>query len=1451
MTTGKKRILSILLALSMVVGMSPIGISQAADNTSDTKTVLTTLQEGTYLVPVAEVLLPGKTNWGTSSSGISWQVNRYIAVNVSQGKYHITMPFYAGNAMEDVQVATGENFTNVVDFYNAKMNSNYLQGKVSEEGITALEGAAVAEAVTGSAIQTLDTEKTELSCGMAEFSYDTDTLPEDIRLMVLSTLYNNDKGTYNKSAVVKAKIVPDWSNAVKMSESRESYSVMVSNYGEYASTLADEKTYNKLYQSIDWNVQADETESGQYRVTVPVKNVSAKAYQIAKVEMLAKENTWKRASFSSQSSVNFEEIKIEDGSFEIIFADVCEAVCMRFTMEDNTKIYARLYLTDQKQSEYSVSDGKVSLSSKDKVVDQATLQTKEYTQADDLEMLKGDGVRAALTMADNKEYYVYETEVSGSSSQKLNVVKQAVVGITLPTDYDASKLSLYKIVSTTLENGTVYTETNQVSNFYTDGGVMYIPTASYTNDTYLFFENVTTADVTTLSDGIYDVHTTLWNASSNAQSMAASVVEPDAQLLIKGEKKYLKLSFTKSTILTMPAFLSKAYAVDVDAETTTSRNEAYQSGVIQKFWSEDEVREFSLQALSSVVGAETAQSQYESMMFQNNLKYVQEITLDISNSIVKEGIHKDKVSIEFCCDIMDTLYGGVQGSDRGSNNACLMISNPKQNNILTEKDIIGTEDTTDKKELKKVYEDAQCIVANQTNYAKDSYNAFVPTWSKAYAIYNYSQSTQEEVDSVTAELQEALPKLVYREGLSKLLNATSTSKIKKANCDTESYTALTSVRTAAQSVYNNDSATQTAIDEQIELLTAAYQALLPSDVYIETITEAAQEAIDTPQGTASNKRYETMQTAAKKVQETVVQENVTYIEITADYQTMQDAVASLLSTEPIMADGTYIVPITLWKANADTASMGNTALNQKGKLVVENGQGTLYFSFKKMSFSGMEGYLSNIAVMSNIKYNENNYPASYDKTDATVISTYDVVDQYNSEESTDINCAGKAYPKQLSIPVNMEDELIWSEVYVPIMGSMNMGTQICRLKVDYEKAAAYTAPDTTAVEKTLDVVESDTLTNYTVATVENVKDAVATVKATIEDEYATQDDIDNAEVTLRLAYNNLEGSLKEGTYDITASIWKEVEDTMSMSNGLIDSAKLVVTESSTKLLLNVKALTVVMGTQTFTSFAEGFSYLLGEEYTEAEITKKDSEGNAVQFTYTLPVMTRLTAISLKNNGRWQNARLCLDYSSAKETSPEASESPEVSESPEPSKEPEVSEAPKPTASPVVTSSPDSSQSNTQTTSKVVLTLNQSKATIYTKGTNTVQLRATAANGSGSVKWSSNNTKVATVSANGKVTAKKAGKAVITATYGNVTAKCEVTVKKPSITVSKAKVTLKKGKKMKLAVKVTPTGKLKYSSSNKKIAKVSSKGVITARKKGNAKITISCNGVKKTIKVNVK
>jgi len=157
----------------------------------------------------------------------------------------------------------------------------------------------------------------------------------------------------------------------------------------------------------------------------------------------------------------------------------------------------------------------------------------------------------------------------------------------------------------------------------------------------------------------------------------------------------------------------------------------------------------------------------------------------------------------------------------------------------------------------------------------------------------------------------------------------------------------------------------------------------------------------------------------------------------------------------------------------------------------------------------------------------------------------------------------------------------------------------------------------------------------------------------------------------------------------------------------------------------------------------------------------------------------------------------------------------------------------------------------------VVTLNKSKAFVN-KG-KTITLKATVAPSSladKSVKWKSSNKKVATVSSKGKVKGLKYGTATITCTSSTgLTATCKITV--GEVTLDKTEAVVKKGKTVTLTPTVYPTSlkdqSVKWKSSNKKVATVTSKGKVKGIKAGTAIITCTsvAMGLSTTCKVTVK
>lgn len=161
-------------------------------------------------------------------------------------------------------------------------------------------------------------------------------------------------------------------------------------------------------------------------------------------------------------------------------------------------------------------------------------------------------------------------------------------------------------------------------------------------------------------------------------------------------------------------------------------------------------------------------------------------------------------------------------------------------------------------------------------------------------------------------------------------------------------------------------------------------------------------------------------------------------------------------------------------------------------------------------------------------------------------------------------------------------------------------------------------------------------------------------------------------------------------------------------------------------------------------------------------------------------------------------------------------------------------------------SPDITEPATTAPPKTTVKLVKYPKTLYVKASSKISVKVTNQNGATSFK--SSNGKIAKVDSKGKVTALKKGTAKITVTNNKVSTSFKITVKNPKL--NKNSVTLKKGKTFK--IKVTgKVGSQKYSSSNKKVASVSSKGKVKAKKAGKAKITVKTNGIKLKLNVKVK
>ena len=143
------------------------------------------------------------------------------------------------------------------------------------------------------------------------------------------------------------------------------------------------------------------------------------------------------------------------------------------------------------------------------------------------------------------------------------------------------------------------------------------------------------------------------------------------------------------------------------------------------------------------------------------------------------------------------------------------------------------------------------------------------------------------------------------------------------------------------------------------------------------------------------------------------------------------------------------------------------------------------------------------------------------------------------------------------------------------------------------------------------------------------------------------------------------------------------------------------------------------------------------------------------------------------------------------------------------------------------------------------------STIYTKGQTATKITVTKIGVSGNAKFTTSDRRIATVDSRGVVRARKAGNARITVQVGKYKKVVTVRVRNASLKLARTAATVRRGKTTRIRVSAVPSGKVTYTSSNKRIATVTSRGVVKGIRRGTATITVKCNGMTARFKVTVK
>ncbi|OKZ68779.1 MAG: hypothetical protein BHV88_12625 [Clostridiales bacterium 41_12_two_minus] len=301
-------------------------------------------------------------------------------------------------------------------------------------------------------------------------------------------------------------------------------------------------------------------------------------------------------------------------------------------------------------------------------------------------------------------------------------------------------------------------------------------------------------------------------------------------------------------------------------------------------------------------------------------------------------------------------------------------------------------------------------------------------------------------------------------------------------------------------------------------------------------------------GTYTDNSWNSFQAAIKSAQKVSADVNATKAEVekqtkllTSSYEALvvKNKQSDLFKDYPQIFEGTYSVPIKMLNATSDEDSMGNASMVQTGIVrVTGKGEVTLEMNFQSMQFAGMTGYLYKLKKvdMDTVEYNKYNYPVKYEASDATVLEEYtDVYDSFNNKNSEyyDKNTEGNWYPKKLSIPIELNDNLFYVEVYVPVMESIGegQGTKVARVSIDWANIKQETGVerDNSVIEALLNQVsgmqQGDVADEYWNA----LNAAYMTAQDVYNDMNSTQKEIDLQVTALQAAVDAVETQIVDKT----------------------------------------------------------------------------------------------------------------------------------------------------------------------------------------------------------------------------------------------------------------------------------------------------------------------------------
>ena len=198
--------------------------------------------------------------------------------------------------------------------------------------------------------------------------------------------------------------------------------------------------------------------------------------------------------------------------------------------------------------------------------------------------------------------------------------------------------------------------------------------------------------------------------------------------------------------------------------------------------------------------------------------------------------------------------------------------------------------------------------------------------------------------------------------------------------------------------------------------------------------------------------FTTMKNALASARTVLANSRATQEEVDSAVSELQSTIDALekKQSEPELdinnlPDGKYQLYAQMIKTDRESFSMSNEGINHTVQLEVVNGEYYITVQFKGLAIYNQFGYLQNLYYYDKgYTYNEYGIPQG-DIIPAEVLSTYDVVDQYNTADTP--------YPQLLKFKLvdKAGEKFVPLQVFVPIMEAISdgTGTQDVLMQIDW------------------------------------------------------------------------------------------------------------------------------------------------------------------------------------------------------------------------------------------------------------------------------------------------------------------------------------------------------------------------------------------------------------------